>query len=121
MHWITGTCSSAPPPPSPSSPGARARTAPTGRYAPGDTLYDGRNLHTTTTNKLTTEETHNFLGDALNSRFFYYLSIWSVGTAGASSPPPPPAPPTVVVLGKPKALAAWAGLRVHLALPHILD
>ena len=43
MHWITGSAPSSPRPPSPPAAGC-ARTVPTGRYAPGDTLYDGRNL-----------------------------------------------------------------------------
>jgi len=46
MHWITDTSPSMSPPPS--YPAGRARTVPTGRYVPGDTLYDGRYLHLTT-------------------------------------------------------------------------
>jgi hypothetical protein len=44
-----------------------------------------------------------------------YRSRWSAGTAGPS--PPPSA--LAEVVGKPKALATWAGLRVHRALPHM--
>jgi hypothetical protein len=108
MHWITGPSPSEPPPPW-AQPGS-ARMAPTGRYAPGNTLYDGRNLRPTQPRAVKAERTRTVYEKGLS-----YRLRWSVGTAGPS--PPPPA--LAEVVGKPKALATSAGLRVHRALPHM--